>query len=101
MVKQANIKLTHWGKDFAANWRGRSTKTKTSNTSGDATALGLQSEIFQPRTRFDGGGQVVAVFSEFDESSLNVFAEVGLTDRLTLNLNMAYVFLENHFASNE
>lgn len=43
----------------------------------------------------------MAVFSEFDESSLNVFAEVGLTDRLTLNLNMAYVFLENHFASNE
>ncbi|MCF2969787.1 hypothetical protein L1047_01070 [Synechococcus sp. Nb3U1] len=59
----------------------------------------LQPEIFRPRTRFDEGGRVVSALSEFDETSLNVFAEAGLTDRLTLNVNTAYVFLENRFAS--
>lgn len=59
----------------------------------------LQPEIFRPRTQFNEGGKVVPAPSEFDESKLSLFAEAGLTDRLTINLNTAYAFLENRFAS--
>ncbi len=61
--------------------------------------LALQPEIFRPRTRFDEGGRVGPAPSELDETNLRVFAEAGLTDRLTLNVNTAYTFLENRFAS--
>ncbi|MGQ9837865.1 MAG: hypothetical protein ACUVRV_07835 [Cyanobacteriota bacterium] len=61
----------------------------------------LQPEVFRPRTRFDEGGQVKRALSEFDETNWRVFAEAGLTDRLTLNVNTTYVFLENRFASGE
>jgi hypothetical protein len=63
------------------------------------TFFSLQPEVYRPRTRFDQGGQLGPALSEYGETRLNLFAETGLSDQLTLNLNTSYVFIENRFAS--
>jgi hypothetical protein len=63
------------------------------------TFFSLQPEVYQPRTRFDQKGRLQQALSEYGETRLNLFGETGLSDRLTLNLNTSYVFLENRFAS--
>ena len=65
------------------------------------TFFSLQPEVYQPRTRFDQGGRLQQALSEYGETRLNLFGETGLSDRLTLNLNTSYVFLENRFASGD
>jgi len=65
------------------------------------TFFSLQPEVYQPRTRFDQGGRLQQAPSEYGETRLNLFGETGLSDRLTLNLNTSYVFLENRFASGD
>ncbi len=65
------------------------------------TFFSLQPEVYQPRTRFDQRRRLQQAPSEYGETRLNLFAETGLSDRLTLNLNTSYVFLENRFASGD
>ncbi|MFS8802551.1 hypothetical protein NW868_09930 [Synechococcus sp. R60.2] len=63
------------------------------------TFFSLQPEVYRPRTRFDQGGRLQPALSEYGETRLNLFAETGLSDQLTLNLNTSYVFIENRFSS--
>jgi hypothetical protein len=65
------------------------------------TFFSLQPEVYRPRTRFDQGRRLQPALSEYGETRLNLFGETGLSDRLTLNLNTSYVFLENRFASGD